>query len=152
MAHYGPIYVWEWVWVLFGLGDTTLEWGLGLLFLSLPPFTACIPFAAMVRNMKDERVLAIADHKDRELVRFIVGETFDANVKVLKAVVPRPQSTGPSDTYIVRRVWVCAPFARRHPRLPLPLTWDPPAVVVGDEEGNTFMEEWYCPQLTISSF
>ena len=28
MAHYGPIYVYEWVWVLFGLGDTSLEWGL----------------------------------------------------------------------------------------------------------------------------
>ena len=25
-------------------------------------------------------------------------------------------------------------------------------MVVGDEEGNTFMGEWYCPQVTISSF
>ena len=28
----------------------------------------------------------------------------------------------------------------------------PQGVVVGDEEGNTFMGEWYCPQVTISSF
>ena len=25
-------------------------------------------------------------------------------------------------------------------------------MVVGDEEGNTFVGEWYCPQVTISSF
>ena len=49
-------------------------------------------------------MLAITDPKDRGLVRFSVGETFDANVKILEAVVPRPQSTGLSDTYIVRRV------------------------------------------------
>ena len=101
-------------------------------------------------------MLAIADPKDRELVRFSVGETFDANVKVLQAVVPRPQSTGPRDTYIVRRVCKGPPFARwgRGVREggALPPTWDPPAVVVGDEEGNTFMGEWYCPQVTISSF
>ena len=29
MAHYGPICAWKRVWVLFGLGDTSLEWGLG---------------------------------------------------------------------------------------------------------------------------
>ena len=83
-------------------------------------------------------------------------ETFDANVKVLQAVVPRPQSTGPRDTYIVRRVCQGPPFARWRRRVreggALPPTWDPPAVVVGDEEGNTFMGEWYCPQVTISSF
>ena len=101
-------------------------------------------------------MLAIADPKDRELVRFSVGETFDANVKVLQAVVPRPQSTGPRDTYIVRRVCKGPPFARWRRGVreggALPPTWDPPAVVVGDEEGNTFMGEWYCPQVTISSF
>ena len=106
--------------------------------------------------MQKDEVLAIADPKDRELVRFSVGETFDANVKVLQAVVPRPQSTGPRDTYIVRRVCKGPPFARwgRGVREggALPPTWDPPAVVVGDEEGNTFMGEWYCPQVTISSF
>ena len=57
-------------------------------------------------------MLAIADPKDRELVRFSVGETCDANVKVLQALVPRPQSTGPRDTYIVRRVCQGPPFAR----------------------------------------
>ena len=101
-------------------------------------------------------MLAIADPKDRELVRFSVGETFDANVKVLQAVVPRPQSTGPRDTYIVRRVCQGPPFARWRRGVckggTLPPTWDPPAVLVGDEEGNTFMGEWYCPQFTISSF
>ena len=126
--------------------------GLGSAPLVLAHFTACIPFAALVSTMKDEHVLAIADPENRELVRFSVGETFDAHVKVLKAVVPRPQSTGPSDTYIVRRVWQCTPFARRRPGVPLPPTWDPPAVVVGDEEGNTFIREWHCPQVTISSF
>ena len=104
MAHYGPMYVSGWVWVLFGLGDTTLEWGLGARLLSLAPFAACIPLATLASNIKDERVLAVTDPKDRELVRFSVEETFDANVKFLKAVVPRPQSTAPSDTYIVRRV------------------------------------------------
>ena len=106
--------------------------------------------------MQKDEVLAIADPKDRELVRFSVGETFDANVKVLQAVVPRPQSTGPRDTYIVRRVCKGPPFARWRRGVreggALPPTWDPPAVVVGDEEGNTFMGEWYCPQVTISSF
>ena len=101
-------------------------------------------------------MLAIAHPKDRELVRFSVGETFDANVKVLQAVVPRPQSTGPRDTYIVRRVCKGPPFARWRRGVreggALPPTWNPPAVVVGDEEGNTFMGEWYCPQVTISSF
>ena len=94
-------------------------------------------------------MLAIADPKDRELVRLSVGESFDANVKILKAVVPRPQSTGPSDTYIVRWVWGCASFARRRPGFPLPLIWDPPAV---DEEGNTFMGEQYCPQVALATF
>ena len=106
--------------------------------------------------MQKDEVLAIADPKDRELVRFSVGETFDANVKVLQAVVPRPQSTGPRDTYIVRRVCKGPPFVRWRRGVreggALPPTWDPPAVVVGDEEGNTFMGEWYCPQVTISSF
>ena len=106
--------------------------------------------------MKNDEVQAIADPKDRDLVRFSVGETFDANVKVLQAVVPRPQSTGPRDTYIVRRVCQGPPFARWRRGVreggALPPTWDPPAVVVGDEEGNTFMGEWYCPQVTISSF
>ena len=102
--------------------------------------------------MKDEELLAIADPKDQELVRFSVGETFDANVKVLQAVVPRPQSTGPRDTYIVRRVCQGPPFGRKRPRVAMPPTWDPPAVVVGDKEGNTFMVEWYCPQVTIRSF
>ena len=106
--------------------------------------------------MQKDEVLAISDPKDRELVRFGVGETFDANVKVLQAVVPRPQSTGPRDTYIVRRVCKGPPFARWRRGVreggALPPTWDPPAVVVGDEEGNTFMGEWYCPQVTISSF
>ena len=37
MAHYGPIYVYKRVWVLFGLGDTTLEWGLGARLSSLRP-------------------------------------------------------------------------------------------------------------------
>ena len=49
------------------------------------------PFPALVSTMKDEEVLAIADPKDRELVRFSVGEILDANVTVLKAGVPRPQ-------------------------------------------------------------
>ena len=102
--------------------------------------------------MNNDEVLAIADPKDRELVRFSVGETLDANVKVLQAVVPRFQSTGPRDTYIVRRVCQGPPFARwrRGVRAggPLPPTWDPPAVVVGDEEGNTFLGEWYCRQVT----
>ena len=54
--------------MMFGLGDTSLEWGLGARLLSLaPPFTACIPFAALVSTMKDEQVLAIADPKDREV-------------------------------------------------------------------------------------
>ena len=70
----------------------------------LSPLTACVPFAALVSNMKHERVLAITNPKDRELVRFSVGETFDANVKILEAVVRRHQSTGPSDTYIMRRI------------------------------------------------
>ena len=35
MAHYGPVYVKEWVLVLFGLGDMSLEWRLGGRFLSL---------------------------------------------------------------------------------------------------------------------
>ena len=73
-----------------------------------------------------------------------------------RPVVPRPQSTGPRDTYIVRRVCQGPPFARWRRGVreggALPPTWDPPAVVVGDEEGNTFMGEWYCPQVTISSF
>ena len=102
--------------------------------------------------MKNDEVLAMADPKDRELIRFSVGETFDANVRVLQAVVPRPQSTGPRDTYIVRRVCQAPAFAMRRPGVPSPPRWDPPAVVVGDEEGNTFMGEWYCPQVTISSF
>ena len=71
--------------------------------------------------------------------------------KVLQAVVPRPQSTGPRDTYIVRRVCQGPPFARWRRGVreggALPPTSDPPAVVVGDEEGNTFMGEWYCPQV-----
>ena len=83
--------------MLFGLGDMCLEWALGARLLSLAPFTACIPFAALVSTMKDEQVLAIADPKDPQLVRFSVGDTFDANFKVLKAVVPRPESTGTSD-------------------------------------------------------
>ena len=66
----------------FGLGDTSLEWGLGARLLSLAHFTACILFAALVSTMQKDEVLAIADPKDRELVRFSVGETFDANVKV----------------------------------------------------------------------
>ena len=37
MAHYGPIYVYKRVSVLFGLGDTTLEWGLGVRLSSLRP-------------------------------------------------------------------------------------------------------------------
>ena len=131
-------------------------WGLGARLLSLAHFTACILFAALVSTMQKDEVLAIADPKDRELVRFSVGETFDANVKVLQAVVPRPQSTGPRDTYIVRRVCQGPPFARWRRGVreggALPPTCDPPAVVVGDEEGNTFMGEWYCPQVTISSF
>ena len=114
------------------------------------------PFAALVSTMQKDELLAIADPKDRELVRFSVGETFDANVKVLQTVVPRPESTGPRDTYIVRRVCQGPPFASW--RLGVreggasPPTWDPLAVVEGDEEGNTFMWEWYCPQVTISSF
>ena len=74
-------------------------------------------------------MLTIADPKDRELVRFSAGETFDANVKVLQAVVPRPQSTGPRDTYIVRRVCQGPPFARWRRGVreggALPPTWDP---------------------------
>ena len=142
--------------MLFGLGDTSLEWGLGARLLSLAHFTACILFAALVSTMQKDEVLAIAQPKDREFVRFSVGETFDANVKVLQAVVPRPQSTGPRDTYIVRRVCQGPPFARWRRGVreggALPPTWDPPAVVVGDEEGNIFMGEWYCPQVTINSF
>ena len=61
------------------------------------------------------------------------------------AVVPRPQSIGPSHKYIVRRVWVCAPFALTQPRFPLP-----PTVFVGDEEDNSFMEERYRTQITIT--
>ena len=156
MAHYWPICVWKRVWVLFGLGDTSLEWGLGARLLSLAHFTACILFAAFVSTIKNDEVLTIADPKDRELVRLSLGETFDANVQVLQAVVPRPQTTGPRDTYIVRRVCQGPPFARWRRGVreggTLPPTWDPPAVVVGDEEGNTFMGEWYCPQVTISSF
>ena len=142
--------------MLFGLGDTSLEWGLGACLLSLAHCTACILFAALVSTMKNDEVLAIADPKDRELVWFSVGKTFDTNVKVLQAVVSRPQSTGPRDTYIVRRVCQGPPFARWRRGVreggAMPPTWDPPAVVVGDEEGNTFMGEWYCPQVTISSF
>ena len=37
MAHYGPICVWKAVWVLFGLGETSLEWGLGARLSSLRP-------------------------------------------------------------------------------------------------------------------
>ena len=85
---------------------------MGARLLSLAHFTAYILFAALVSTMQKDEVLAIADSKDRELVRFSVGETFDANVKVLQAVVPRPQSTGPRDTYIVRRVCKGPPFAR----------------------------------------
>ena len=48
---------------------------------------------------------------DRELVRFSMGETFDANVKMWGAAFPRCQSTGRSDTYFVHRVWQCPPFA-----------------------------------------
>ena len=70
--------------MLFGLGDTSLQWGLGARLLSLAQLTACIPFAALVSTMKNDEVLAIADRKDRELIRFSVGETFDANVKVLR--------------------------------------------------------------------
>ena len=109
--------------------------------LSLAHFTACIPLAALVGTMKDEQVLAIADPKDRPLIQFSAGETFDANVEVLKAVVARLQSTGRSDTYIVRRVWQCTPFAKRRPGVPLPPTCNPPAVVVDDKEGNTFLGE-----------
>ena len=90
--------------MLFGLGDMSLGWGLGTRLLSLAHFTACIPFAALVRTMKDGEVLAIADPKDPELVRFSEGKTFDANIKDLQAVGPRPQSTGPRNTYIVRPV------------------------------------------------
>ena len=114
------------------------------------------PFAALASTMKNDEVLAIADPKDRELVWFSVGETFHANVKILQALVPRPQSTGPRDTYIVRRVCQGPPFWRWRRGVreggPLPPTWDLPAVVVGDEEGNTFMGESYCPQVTINSF
>ena len=138
--------------MLFGSGDTSLKLGWGARLLSLAHFTACIPFAALVSTMKDEEVLAIANPKDHELVRFSVGETFDANVQVLKAVVPRLQSMGPRDTYIVRRVCQGPPFTRRHPGVPLPPTGDPPAVVVGDEESNTVIGEWYCPQVSITSF
>ena len=35
MAHYGPICAEKRVWVLFGLGDTSLEWGLGARLSSL---------------------------------------------------------------------------------------------------------------------
>ena len=87
--------------------------------------------------MKNDEVLAIADPKDRKLIRFGVGGTFDANLKVLQAVVPRPQSAGPRDTYIVRRLCQGPPFASRRPGVPMPPTWDPLAVVVGDKEGNT---------------
>ena len=66
--------------------------------------------------MQKDEVLAIADPKDRELVRFSVGETFDANVKVLQAVVPRPQSTGPCDRYIVRRGLPGTPLREVAPR------------------------------------
>ena len=66
--------------------------------------------------MKNDEVLAIADPKDRELVPFTVGETFDANVKVLQAVVPRPQSTGPREPFIVRRVCQGPPFREVAPR------------------------------------
>ena len=142
--------------MLFGLGDTSLQWGSGARLLSLAHFTACIPFAALASTMKNDEVQAIADPKDRELVWFSVEETFDANVIILQAVVPRPQSTGPRDTYIVRRVCQGPPFARWRRGVreggPLRPTWEPPAVVVGDEEGNTFMGKWYCPQVTITSF
>ena len=86
-------------------------------------------------------MLAITDPKDRELVQFSVGETCDASVKVLDAAVPRPQSTGPSDKYIMRRVSGCAPFMRTQTRFPLPPTQNPQAVIVGDEEVNTFTGE-----------
>ena len=35
MAHYGPLYVSEWVLVLFGLGVMSLEWRLGARLSSL---------------------------------------------------------------------------------------------------------------------
>ena len=37
MAHYGPKYVKKRVWVLFGLGDTSLEWGFRARLSSLRP-------------------------------------------------------------------------------------------------------------------
>ena len=77
--------------------------------LFLSPSTTCFPFAELVSNMVDERVLAITDPKDREFIRFSVGESFNTNDKILEAVVPRSQSAGPSDAYIVCRVRDCAP-------------------------------------------
>ena len=95
--------------------------------------------------MKNDEMLAIADPKNRELVRFSVGED----------VVRRPQPTGSRDMYIVRQVCQGPPFARWCRGVceggALPPTWDPPAVVLGDEEGNTFMGKWYCPPVTILS-
>ena len=56
---------------------------LGARTLSLLPLTACFPFAELVSNMANERVLAITDSKDRGRTCFSVSLTFDANVKIL---------------------------------------------------------------------
>ena len=56
-----------------------------------PKCATCSPFGELVSHMTDERVLAIADPKDRELICFSKGATFDVNVKILQAVVPAPK-------------------------------------------------------------
>ena len=45
--------------------------------------------------MADERVLTITDPKDRALIRFSAGVTFDASVNILEAALPQSQSTCP---------------------------------------------------------
>ena len=79
----------------FAFGERTLEWYLGAHPCPLSPLAKCSPFAELVSNMADEQVLAIADPRDRELIRFSVGATFDVNVKILQIVIPQPQNLRP---------------------------------------------------------
>ena len=111
--------------MLFVLGDMSLQWGLGA------PLSCCwhtlrqYPFCSISQHHKG---WAGAGPRRPQILRahFSVWETFDANVKVPKAVFPRRQSTGPSDTYIVRLVWQCSPSCEEATQGPIAPHMGPP--------------------------
>ena len=64
------------------------------------------PFWGLVSNMAGEDVL---DPKDRKLIGFSVSGTFDANVKILQTIVPRPKAQSGATTISCTGSGVVAP-------------------------------------------